>query len=317
MSTRIFDANKIPSTNMRVLIAIAQKMQQIEIPALINSAGAKYSLRFSDTLKAAILGLNERGNLDAELSAGRYRKLKAFNAAVSRFVGATLINDTIISDPEDEKIFFGNLQEILDGIPVQDFKALIELVEDVARCREVSFLPTNHGFTLMKWYNLTEETRKWVSDHFREYEYQNSTDGPPLSELDPELHNKIEEEVDDFTKYAINEFDGDKETLMKVINKMKNSIQYGLAYSLYRRRDEVWEEAIGNVFNYAQASLSFSLFSGWENSEKRVCSNAIHLACQPADKQDPACLERECAAKAKEDAWREKLINKHGKAGEE
>lgn len=299
MSTQIYNTCKIPTSDMKAMVRIAREMQRIEIPALIRSFGAKYSLLVPDSIRQAVRGMQENKE---------YGKLRNLERAVRRFCALTKANPTIVTDPEDAKYFCDRMKDVFPD-EITDFSSIIDMIEEVARLREVTFIPTKHGFTLMKWYNLTEHTRHWVESQFEDFDYQNSTDGPPLKELEPEIDREIDERTEDFINDALgyNFAEVDPEVAVKLVNAVKDCIKDSVAYTAYKERDKVWMEAVGYVNSYAESGLTYDMFSGWEREASRVCYSTFLTACKPAEEQDRAELKAALAWKEKEDAWRKRV----------
>jgi len=304
MSTQIFNTAKIPTTKTKSLIKISRQIQAIEFPALWKTLEVKYALSFSDETKSILHLLYHEKEGDVS---ERWTKKKLISQAITRFIGLTKMNPTISTNQRDKDIFCEDLKAVLPELSLDDLELFVDLVEEVACCRTLSFLSTGKDFTLLKWYHLTDASEKWIYANYEEFDYQDSCDGPELKELDPGLHNSIEEVISDFLGY---EFKEASVAEVDLVTKVKDIISRQLSYDLYKRRGKMWDDAIGGHFVYNQASLSFDMFSGHEYSEKITCERIVIGACRPQEEFDQDILRDAIEAKRKDDEWRESLRKK-------
>ena len=270
MSTKIYDAVKIPTTDMAELIRLARRVQPMEMWNLTHHSAGWLKLRMGDNLKALFEKLNpsETGVLARP---------------IRRFARNSTVNPTIICDEDDKAILLAGLNKCAadagTGVVLApgDIEPLVDMITRVAQCRVLTFYPTSYGFSLLKWYTLTREVEKFLREEYDEFEYQNSTDGPPLEELDPEMY----ETMADMAKEELKDLERGDPAIYEAVELAQKRMMYNVAHAVYRKRMKVWDEVFDDAYSFSEVGLSFDLFNGVGNQADGICYEAVVMATLP------------------------------------
>lgn len=273
MSTKIYDAVLIPTSNMKALIGVGQKIAKIHQDDMIGELSAKYSLEFPEGYD--------------------FDKL---HPILLQTIALSKANDTIIFKTKDRKMLEYYIEQEKLDIGREELNKLIDLCEDICKCQVLSFLRLDAGRTLMKWYTLSPEAEKWVYDHFPDYHYQNQTDGYTLEEVAPEFAKEYREYLSD------REEELDENTLEKA--------EYWITEVLYGQRGKDWGKAMGNHWNFAECSLTFHLMTGRmdEQMMARHIFGRIQYNNLVAEK-----VEKYKQRKAKDEEWLKRYLEQQQK----
>ena len=247
MSTKIYDAVKIKTGSIKVLVGIAKKISKIELKEMIDMAVEKYRPIINKLgLTYSTEGLRDIVKLISALaSTSEVDKYKEF-----------------IQDYAVKKGY---------GFDENSISLLLEIAKDLSGCKKLSFLGVDAATTLMKWYSLSEKTEKWIYDHFEDFHYQNATDGYSISDIVP----SIAQEFDEFTQEGLSrcKSEEDKKRYLSERKKAANDI----AYLLFSQREKVWEKAMNGAFTMSECSLSYELKNSWDNDLEHLMLTVIAL----------------------------------------
>lgn len=273
MSTKIYNAVLIPTSNMKALIGVGQKIAKIHQDDMVEELSAKYSLEFPEGFDFAKL----------------YPILK-------QTIALEKANDTIMFKSQDRKMLEYYIEQEKLDISSDDLNKLIDLCEELCQCQVLSFLRLDAGRTLMKWYTLSPAAIKWVYDHFPDYHYQNQTDGYTLEQVAPEFAKKYREYLSD------RQDELDKETL--------ESAEYWITEILYGQRGEDWDKAMGNRWNFAECSLTFHLMEG--RMDELLMARYIFGRIQGNNLVSEK-VEKYKQKKAEDEAWMQRYLERQQK----
>lgn len=325
MSTKIYDAVILPYESTSEIVTEMHKIQSMELDnfqnELANGLGSLIREGKGNAIYAFFDSDMDRSR-DPAANPYHTRARHNFVDAASAFIAAESNNPRITIDKTALRQFAKACRESIPCITSREISILASMVQELGECRTLSFLAGPSHTTILKWYRLTEETQKYLRNAYQNFEYQNQTDGPELSELEPALDKALDEYAKSLTggkaaellksfEEFLHKYDkplsafyhNDPEDVFTMAmedageewseddcesdknlepNDMVLSVKQNLAYEIYRQRSVIWDEALRNRATYKESSLSFDLFGGLLNSPDKILYRAILKACKLA-----------------------------------
>lgn len=193
MSTRIFYTALIPTNSLGELTELAKEIGKIETAAFMEElANGLCGLMQSDKGAALKAFYTKEGAVLAQEAKAAQRR---YVYVQSRMPAPSIT----IDQPELEGLVL-ECRKAIPGITDWELSYLIAALTAIASCHKLSFVDTGiPGKTLMKWYSLTEKATEWIQGKYPDYNYQDSTDGPTLTELEPEFEKHLASVVKEYS----------------------------------------------------------------------------------------------------------------------
>lgn len=324
MSTKIYNAVILPYKSISEIVTEMHKIQSMELENIENELANGLGGLIREGKANAIYAFFEPDMDRSENPAAYPNNTRArhnFIDAAADFIAAESNNPKITIDKTALRNFAKVCRESIPCITSQEISILATMIQELGEYRKLSFLAGPSHTTILKWYRLTDETQKYLWNAYPDFEYQNQTDGPELSELEPEMDKALDEYAKSLTggkaaellksfeeflyKYdkALSAFyhNDPKDVFTMAIedagewseddyesdeilepNDMVLSVKRALAYEIYRQRSKIWDEALRNRATYEESSLSFDLFSGLLKRPDKILYRAIRKACELA-----------------------------------
>lgn len=245
MSTKIYDAVKIRSGNIKALVGIAKKISEIELRAMTDEAVKKYH----SLVKKAGLTIKTKG-------------IKDTVRLISALVGKNEDYGELINVYAEKRKY---------PLTPNTISLLWCIADELSGCKKLSFLGVDAATTLMKWYSLSGKTEEWIYSHFEDYHYQNSTDGYTIKDVIPSIVKDFDEYTEDFLLRYTDE--NEKERCLQARKKTAAD----LAFLLFSERAKVWDKAMNQAFVMSECSLSYELSNSWNNDLEHLIMRVIAL----------------------------------------
>lgn len=256
MSTYIGDAVKVPYTDMWKLIELSQDIQERELTNLREYLKKEAEEIFTETVKAEFRKFGVTGP---------YREFRSIFSVLTAILKECGF-DFMLADKVNEPLI-PLIQKIYPGFAPEDIDSIFKFAKVVSRANPtLHFYPTRHGFTIMQHYSLTSNTEKWIKESFDDFMFQDSTEGPGLKELNPDMDYKIRDWGGDRIENVFIELGllEDDEKAMKAKESILDSLCSSVAHVIYRERDKVWNECLTSQRGNSPwaNSLSFDILKG-------------------------------------------------------
>lgn len=267
MSTKIFDAWRIPMSALDELVSLARIVRQIHINTIADETAKSLSL---------LLKFYSQ-EMDCLMRQGKKEVLNYVREILFPVLQLNKSNPTTVFSRTEQKFFDLLLKETLDKLGKSaddELRNAIsgvfpEVLSFVSRSEPaVVFLNGDGGTTYAKGLGLSEAAKSYLDAHYQRFEYQDQCEEPFDRVANPELYDFLKERCMD-----------DAAIPQKTWDKFFDILGW---YS-QEQRGRLWDRALAGETSLSRAGLTYGFFD-WQFDLKKFAYQVVKKLLEEREK---------------------------------